>query len=153
DCQAYHRRPGRTACRPHASTRSLRVPTEQGLSTPGAPWCVSAPGLRLSRQGEITPTPSWLAPAYFWLWLIFREAKIRSSGMQHAQAEEIEVSLAVHLAFDQFEARNLPFHLGIALWPGQARSHRLIVAPQSCREAFEFARSLRFDARQPSIEW
>ncbi|HET8851778.1 MAG TPA: hypothetical protein VFN02_04570, partial [Ktedonobacteraceae bacterium] len=35
-CQAYHRRPGRTACRlPNASTRSLQMPTEQGLSTPG----------------------------------------------------------------------------------------------------------------------
>jgi len=31
-CQAYHRRPGRTACRPpNASTRSLWMPAEEGL--------------------------------------------------------------------------------------------------------------------------
>ena len=73
--------------------------------------------------------------------------------MQHPYSEEVEVSLAVHLAFEQFEARNVAFHLGIALRPGQPSSHRLIVAPKSCREAFELARSLRFDSCQPPIEW
>ena len=34
-CTAYHRHQGRTACRtPNASTRSLRMPAEQGRSTP-----------------------------------------------------------------------------------------------------------------------
>ncbi|GAC1343241.1 MAG: hypothetical protein NVSMB27_02980 [Ktedonobacteraceae bacterium] len=60
--------------------------------------------------------------------------------MQHPQAEEAEVSLAIHLAFKQFEARNLAFHLSVALGPGQPRSHRLIIASESCSEAFEFAR-------------
>src|SRR5713226_7486040 len=72
--------------------------------------------------------------------------------MQNSQAEEAEVSLAIHLAFEQFEARNLAFHLSVALRPGQARSHGLIIASQSCGDAFEFARSLRFDPRQPPIE-
>ncbi len=33
--------------------------------------------------------------------------------MQHAYSEEAEVSLAIHLAFEQFEARNLAFHLSV----------------------------------------
>src|SRR5438105_170622 len=50
---------------PVASTRSLQVPAEQGRSTPGASWLAAVQRQRLSRQGEITPTPMWLAPAYF----------------------------------------------------------------------------------------
>ncbi len=72
--------------------------------------------------------------------------------MQDPQAEEVEVSLAVHLAFEQFESRNLALHLSVAVRLRQPRSHRLIVAPKSGRETFEFARSLRFDTRQPPIE-
>src|SRR6266705_2245885 len=49
-CQAYHRRPGRTTCRPHASTRSLLMPTEQGLSTPGHHGSI------LSNAGNVAPT-------------------------------------------------------------------------------------------------
>ena len=72
--------------------------------------------------------------------------------MQNPQAEEAEVSLAIHLAFEQFEARNLAFHLSIALRPGQPRSHGLIIASESCGETFEFARGMRFDPLKPAIE-
>jgi hypothetical protein len=61
-CQAYHRHPGCTRLSPpHASTRSLLMPTEQGLSTPGSyAWLLSH-----ASQAEMTPTREPAAPTYF----------------------------------------------------------------------------------------
>src|SRR6266568_7166691 len=46
---------------PHASTRSLLMPTEQGLSTPGS----YASLLSHASQAEMTPTREPAAPTYF----------------------------------------------------------------------------------------
>jgi hypothetical protein len=37
--------------------------------------------------------------------------KLRSSSMEHPEPEQIELSSAVHVAFEQLEPRNLPLHL------------------------------------------
>ena len=49
---------------PAASTRSLLMPTEQGLSTPGHDGSLRAQRKPGSRQGEMTPTREPTAPTY-----------------------------------------------------------------------------------------
>src|SRR5450759_4759671 len=62
---AYHRRPGSTTCRPpNASTRSLLMPTEQGLSTPGHSASIPPNADHLA-PGWGDPNAENTAPTYF----------------------------------------------------------------------------------------
>src|SRR6266852_942159 len=70
-------------------------------------WCLSIGGkrgeCRWSVRGNVNVGVN-LALAHF-------ACRLRLSSRQDPQAEEVEVSLAVHLAFEQFESRNLALHL------------------------------------------
>jgi hypothetical protein len=86
-CQAYHRHPGRTTCRPPASTRSLQMPTEQGLSTQATTVCF-APCASLARarvRWPTTPLPvkrhSHCVPPFLpLLWLLLWSSQLSAGS-------------------------------------------------------------------------
>jgi hypothetical protein len=65
-CQAYHRHPGRTRLSPPLPRLAHSRCPQSRAAPPQVRRSLLLPNeSRLSPQGESTPTPMWLAPAYF----------------------------------------------------------------------------------------
>jgi hypothetical protein len=79
-------------------------------------------------------------------------AFVKSTREQHAFAQEIETTTAIHLAFDQFQPVDVAFNRTGAPVNREAGVHRLPIAVKIPTEAAEFRRSGGLDVANPLFE-
>ena len=72
--------------------------------------------------------------------------------MEETLFQQVEFAPSVHHPLEQFEARDLPFHLAIADVGGAGRLHRGRIPAQPTSKALQFRQMAPVHAQKPVVE-